>query len=168
MSDTNKNTTSHEHYETLNVSDKCCKKRIAVHSHKLESVRKEARIDDYKARGIVLGILACSHFHQYALLCQEIANLNTDIATIISPKLGGVDKLVERYGREKNIPVRVVASDYCRYGQAATEIRNDEIVNASEQVIVFWDGKAQALYNAVKTMRRDKRAIKVVLWQPKI
>lgn len=75
------------------------------------------------------------------------------IDTIVSGTARGVDSLGERYAKEHNINLMRFAPDWDRYGKRAGYIRNTEMANNADilLVIMYPDSKGSMLmYNIAK------------------
>lgn len=68
---------------------------------------------------------------------------------IISGGAVGVDKCAERYALENKIKFTVFLPEYKRYGRAAPILRNKEIVNAADEVLIFWDGSSRGTKSVI-------------------
>jgi len=55
----------------------------------------------------------------------------------------GADKLAERFAKEHQLATNIFPADWKTHGKAAGPIRNKQIVEASDHIIAFWDGKAE-------------------------
>jgi peptidoglycan/xylan/chitin deacetylase (PgdA/CDA1 family) len=54
----------------------------------------------------------------------------------------GADTLAENYARAKEIPFTVYLPEWGKYGRKAPFVRNKLIVNDSEVILAFWDGRS--------------------------
>ena len=64
----------------------------------------------------------------------------TGVDLIISGGARGVDSLAEQYADKNRISKLVLRPNYVKYGKAAPLIRNKQMVDIADKVIVFWDG----------------------------
>ncbi len=81
----------------------------------------------------------------------------------LSPgELLGPDHLAERYGEEKGIALCVFKPDYARYGKKAPLIRNQQIVDAAELVIAFWDNKSRGTAYTLKYAQKRGKPVKII------
>jgi len=89
----------------------------------------------------IFAVVGSRNFHNYAVFC-DILN-NYQFSKIVSGGATGVDSLAARYAQERNIPILEIKPDYGSHpGRIAPIIRNKEIVNISDCVIVLWDGES--------------------------
>ena len=84
----------------------------------------------------------------YELLCEYIPANCTEI---VSGGAMGVDRLAEIYARKNNIPIKVFLPDYDKYGKRAPKVRNEQIVEYSDEVIAFWDATSTGTAHTVAT-----------------
>lgn len=83
-----------------------------------------------------------------------------EMTMLISGGARGVDTLAELYADRMHIPKKIIRPDYLRYGKAAPLIRNREMVNLADLVVIIWDGKSHGtgytLDYAVKSNKHIK------------
>lgn len=84
----------------------------------------------------------------YELLCEYIPANCTEI---VSGGAMGVDRLAEIYARKNNIPMKIFLPDYDKYGKRAPKVRNEQIVEYSDEVIAFWDATSTGTAHTVAT-----------------
>jgi len=92
-----------------------------------------------------LGIVGSRDFNDYDKLKKEILTLYSidKIKCIVSGGANGADKLGERFAEEFNLKKRIFYPDWNKYGKRAGFIRNKDIVDNSDKLIAFWDGKSK-------------------------
>ena len=61
---------------------------------------------------------------------------------IVSGGASGVDNIAVAEAKRLGMPYEVHLPDWQRYGRRAGAIRNQQIVDASHEVVAFWDGKS--------------------------
>jgi predicted Rossmann fold nucleotide-binding protein DprA/Smf involved in DNA uptake len=76
------------------------------------------------------------------------------ISEVISGGAKGVDSLAEQYACDNNIPTTIFKPDYKQYGRGACFVRNKQIIEASEQVIAFWDGESTGTLNSIEYAKK--------------
>ena len=95
----------------------------------------------------------------------EINNIGKylfDCEEIISGGAKGVDACAAAYARENAIKLIEIFPQYKRYGRAATIIRNQEIVDSCDCVLVFWNGKSKGTLSVIKYAEKTKKTFKLV------
>lgn len=82
--------------------------------------------------------------------------------TIISGGAKGIDTLAANYAKENNLNLIEFLPDYKKNGRAATFIRNREIVDNSNVVVAFWNGKSKGTKYTLDYARKKNKRIIVV------
>lgn len=78
----------------------------------------------------------------YELVKQAIKEADFIITEIVSGRAVGPDMLGEKYAMEHNIPIARFPADWNKYGKGAGHIRNKEMANYADQLILVWDGES--------------------------
>jgi predicted Rossmann fold nucleotide-binding protein DprA/Smf involved in DNA uptake len=68
---------------------------------------------------------------------------------IVSGGASGVDACAAEYARENGLKLTEFLPQYSRYGRAAPIIRNKEIVDYADRVIIFWDGSSKGALSVI-------------------
>ena len=66
-----------------------------------------------------------------------------EITEIVSGGAQGVDSMGLNHARANNIPVKIFVPDWKTYGKAAGPIRNTEMADNADALILVWDGKSR-------------------------
>ena len=69
--------------------------------------------------------------------------LPENVSEIISGGAKGVDTYAEEYAKNNGIKITVIKPDYKKYGKPAPLVRNKEIVENADFVVLVWDGKSR-------------------------
>ena len=67
---------------------------------------------------------------------------NISIDEIVSGGASGIDSCAKRCAHENRIAYTEFLPDYRRYGRGAPILRNREIVDYADFVLIFWDGSS--------------------------
>ena len=81
---------------------------------------------------------------------------------IISGGANGVDKIAEDYADRHRISKLILRPKYNLYRKNAPLIRNDEIVEISDKIIVFWDGKSRGTKHTIEYARKINKEIEII------
>lgn len=84
---------------------------------------------------------------------------------IISGGAKGIDTLAAKYAKENNIPITEFLPDYAKYGKAAPIVRNQLIINNSDKVIAFWNGKSRGTLTSINMARKAGKPIQIIKMQ---
>ena len=97
----------------------------------------------------------------------EIKNIgeymSKDCDEIVSGGAKGVDSSAAEFAREKGILLTEFFPNYEKYGRGAPIVRNKQIVDYSDEVIAFWDGKSRGTLSVIKYCEKIGVPCKVVL-----
>ena len=80
---------------------------------------------------------------EYSIVLKAIENSKFKITEVVSGTALGVDKLGEEYAKENNIPIKQFPADWNRHGKKAGYLRNKEMAEYADAVVLVWDGKSR-------------------------
>lgn len=106
-----------------------------------------------------VAVIGSRTFDDYELM--KIILDKFDITLIVSGGAKGADKLSEKYALEKNIPVQIFKPDWS-IGRHAGFLRNTTIIEYSDFVVAFWDGKSKGTLDSInkaKKLNKDTRVV---------
>jgi len=107
-----------------------------------------------------LAIIGSRTFNNYGLLSEIIglhfANKLGELV-IISGGAKGADKLAKDFAQAYDIKYEEFPADWNGYGKQAGFIRNQQIVDACDIVLAFWDGKSRGTKDTIDKARRAKK-----------
>jgi hypothetical protein len=103
-------------------------------------------------------------FDDYELLCRKLDIIlkNQTEVVIVSGAARGADTLGERYAKERGYPVHPFPALWNKYGRRAGFIRNAEMLNYSDALVAFWDGKSRGTAHMIKIAREKGLPTRVV------
>ena len=107
-----------------------------------------------------IAVIGSREFKDYSLLMQFLDEKK--ISKIISGGARGADSLAVKYARENNIDLQEFLPDYTKYGRGAPLIRNKLIVDASDQVVAFWDGQSRGTKHTIDYAKKIGKGVEVV------
>ena len=82
---------------------------------------------------------------------------------IVSGGAVGVDLCAAEYAKKKGLKLTVFLPQYERYGRAAPIVRNKEIVDYADKIIVFWNGSSKGTRSVIKYAEKIGKNLKVIL-----
>jgi len=109
-----------------------------------------------------LAVIGSRGFEDYSLLSQKLDEINP--SEIISGGAKGADTLADRYANEHDIKLTEFKPDYKKYGRGAPHVRNRQIVDASEKVLAFWDGKSRGTLSTLKYAEKQSIEIEKIIF----
>lgn len=102
-------------------------------------------------------------FQDYALLKKTLDGI-VNIDKIVSGGAKGADSLARRYAEENDIIMIEFLPDWDKYGKAAGPIRNKEIIERSNYVVAFWNGKSRGTYSSIRLATKHQRKLMIVTY----
>lgn len=112
-----------------------------------------------------VGVVGSRSFDDFDLLSNHLDMIFGDSKVkIISGGAKGADTLAVDYAKMHGIPYREFYPDYIKYtSDIAPFIRNQEIVDHSDFIVAFWDGKSKGTVDTInKAKKQNKHVIKVL------
>ena len=94
---------------------------------------------------------------------SDIGRYVSNAEEIVSGGAVGVDSCAAEYARENGIRLTEFLPQYERYGRAAPIVRNKEIVDYSDQIIVFWNGSSKGTLSVIKYAQKTGKPCKVII-----
>ena len=82
---------------------------------------------------------------------------------IVSGGAAGIDSLAADYANRKGIKLVEFLPEYNKYGRAAPIIRNKKIVDYSDKVIAFWDGKSRGTKFVIDYCKNNNIPIEIIV-----
>lgn len=81
---------------------------------------------------------------------------------IVSGGAVGVDNCAAEYARSRGIRLTVFLPQYKDFGRAAPIVRNRQIVDYADKIIVFWDGKSKGTLSVIKYAQKIRKPFEVI------
>lgn len=78
----------------------------------------------------------------YQALLETIKAADFQIDEVVSGGCRGVDFMGERWAAEHDLPVRQFVADWVTHGRMAGELRNREMAEYADALILLWDGRS--------------------------
>jgi len=82
--------------------------------------------------------------------------------TIISGGAKGADALAEQLAENFNLELKIFPADWDTHGKIAGFLRNQKIIDASDFVIAFWDGKSKGTKDTIDKARKAKKPTLII------
>lgn len=111
-----------------------------------------------------VAIVGSRTFDNYLLLKETLDIINdcNNIKMIISGGARGADKLGERYAKENDIETLIFIPDWKKFGKSAGFIRNKDIVENSDKVVAFWDGKSKGTLSSINLAKKLNKELEII------
>lgn len=91
-------------------------------------------------------------FVNWKLLLESMSSAIDDgleITEIVSGKARGADTLGERFARLVDVPIKEFPADWTKFGKRAGFIRNKQMAEYGDVLVVFWDGVSSGTSNMI-------------------
>lgn len=96
-------------------------------------------------------------------LLQFINNIQKDFnPIIISGTASGADQSGERFANEFNIPLEKYPADWDKHGKKAGYIRNEQMAEIGDVIIIFWDGVSKGSQHMINITKEKKKLLKII------
>ena len=87
-----------------------------------------------------------------------------DITHFVSGGAAGPDKWGEATAAGYGISRAIYKPDWDKYGKSAGMRRNVDIINDSDIVLIFWDGKSKGTSHDIMLARKCKKQYALYIW----
>ena len=84
-------------------------------------------------------------------------------AEIVSGGAKGVDTCAAEFATKNGLKLTVFLPQYERYGRAAPILRNKEIVDYADKLLIFWDGSSKGTLSVIEYAKKTKKAYEIIL-----
>ena len=111
-------------------------------------------------------------FEDYQLLCAELdaylrANAPSLSVIVVSGCASGADTLGERYAAERGYGIEKFPPDWEKHGKAAGVVRNKQMAQAADAVVVFWDGESKGTKHMIDSAKQNRIPCKIITYKRK-
>lgn len=111
-----------------------------------------------------LAIIGSRSFKDYYKLCIEVNKLREteEITTIISGGANGADYLGKKYSIDYYLGYKEYPAEWDKYGKSAGFRRNVDIVNDSDIILAFWDGKSRGTKHSIDLATKSGKKVIII------
>ena len=114
-----------------------------------------------------IGIGGCRFFDDYSFFQNKLDSVIAkvmccDNIIILSGHCRGTDMMAEKYAKERGYSLELYPAKWSEYGRCAGVIRNKEIVNNSDLIVAFWDGKSKGTKNLIENAIALSKPYKII------
>lgn len=90
-------------------------------------------------------------------------HIPVEATEIISGGAVGVDFCAAEYAKNKGLAFTEFLPQYEKYGRAAPIVRNKEIVNHADKIVVFWNGYSKGTLSVIRYAQKIGKPLEVIL-----
>ena len=98
-------------------------------------------------------------------LVKETLDKIDGIDLVVSGGAMGADTLGEQYAIDNNIVTLIFKPDWKKFGKGAGFVRNKDIINNSDIVVAFWDGKSKGTRNSIDTALKLNKDVRIIKYE---
>ena len=88
--------------------------------------------------------------------------ITKDADTVISGGAGGIDSIAEQYADSHRLSKYIVRPRYDLYGRAAPLVRNRQMVDMADAVLVIWDGHSKGSQHTLTYAKKMNKPVTLV------
>lgn len=96
------------------------------------------------------------------VIAQGVKDSGFDVTQVVSGTAQGIDRMGESWAKLNEIPIRRFPADWIKYPRAGGYIRNAEMADYADALIVFWDGFSKGSKHMIQCMRNRNKPIFMV------
>lgn len=85
-----------------------------------------------------------------------------DTSMIITGGAAGIDTLAEQYADKHKISKLILHPKYNLYRKAAPLIRNNEMVDICDFILIFWDGKSKGTKHTIEYAKSQRKPLNII------
>lgn len=86
-----------------------------------------------------------------------------EVDTVISGGAYGVDSLAERYADLHRLSKYIIRPRYDLYGRSAPLIRNEQMVEMADAVLIIWDGHSRGTRYTLDYTKKMNKQMKLIV-----
>lgn len=113
-----------------------------------------------------IGIVGGRDFNDYEFLKKELIKFIDEngifLNAIVSGGAKGADTLAEKFAAEMSVEMIVFKPDYEKFGRGAALARNTQIVENSDTVFAFWDGKSKGTHDSIRKAEKLGKKLLII------
>lgn len=96
-----------------------------------------------------------------AFICHN--KLDLTLEEVVSGGAKGIDTNAIAMAKANNLPYKVFEADWNTHGKAAGPIRNKQMADYADALLLIWDGKSKGSANMKSTMKKLNKPVYEVL-----
>jgi len=113
-----------------------------------------------------IGVIGSRGYNNYEEFKEKllflISNIREEIVFVSGGCPSGGDALISRFCKEGNYQIIEHLPDWDKHGKAAGFIRNKLIIEDSDMLAAWWDGKSKGTKSSIDLARKKNIPIKII------
>ena len=98
-----------------------------------------------------------------SIVISDIGKYVSNAEEIVSGGAVGVDRCAAEYAKKNGIKLIEFLPQYELYGRSAPIVRNKKIVDYSDKVVAFWNGKSKGTLSVIKYAQKTKKPCEIII-----
>lgn len=98
----------------------------------------------------------------FSKISNIISSLDLNDIEIVCGKAKGADKLGENFAEENDLTIKYFPARWDKFGNAAGQIRNEDMAKYSTHLIAFWDGISSGTKGMIKYAKKYGLKIRII------
>ena len=98
-----------------------------------------------------------------SITTPDLSKYIPDGAEIVSGGAKGVDTAAAEFAAKNGLKLTVFLPQYERYGRAAPILRNKEIVDYADKLLIFWGGSSKGTLSVIEYAKKTKKSYEIIL-----
>ena len=115
-------------------------------------------------RTVIAGSRAITNYSDLLDALEKAIEIGIRPSVVLSGVALGVDMLGEQWANEFNIPLERYPADWEKHGKRAGYLRNIQMADHAEAVVVVWNGKSRGTKHMIDAAR--ERNLRLLVWIP--
>lgn len=110
-----------------------------------------------------LGVVGGRDFNDYKLMETTLDGFIQSSVdyVIVSGGAKGADQLAEKYAEKKGYDMIIYTPKWSQ-GKMAGPLRNQKIVDKSDEIVAFWDGKTPGTKSTIQIARKCEKPVHII------
>lgn len=108
-----------------------------------------------------VAIVGSRDYHDWAKVREYVRALPFG-SVVVSGGARGVDRIAENEARRHGIATEIFPADWQGLGKRAGFVRNQEIVDAADRVVAFWNGVSRGTAHTIELARMAGKPLEVI------
>lgn len=93
---------------------------------------------------------------------QMIPHIPLGCSEVVSGGADGADALGKRFAKEQGLLFTCFSPDYGKFGSAAPVMRNEQIVDYADYVLILWDMKSKGSRYVINSCLKKEKPFKII------
>lgn len=110
---------------------------------------------------IIAGSRTFDNYKMLRTLCDIVLS-RKDQVEVVGGGAKGADELGRRYAKERGYKFTLFPADWDKHGKKAGPIRNGEMAEYADGLILFWDGKSRGSKNMLEQARKKGLKVRIM------